>query len=153
MQFLLLIRLQSLHYEISQGVHTHRVSGPVQVRNLMNRFLLHCQSIRQKSQRRSLSGTKRRARRRVVNSLFVAANGDVYARFNAELYRLTDDRSRWIPANTDVSLDGYWQMAEHEDTLYIVSDAETLISVDRGKTWNAQGSTSRRAINWHCHNR
>ena len=31
-------------------------------------------------------------------------------------------------------------MAEHEDTLYILSDTETLTSVDRGKTWNAQGA-------------
>ena len=76
----------------------------------------------------------------IVNSLFVASNGDVYARSNAELYRLTDDRSRWIPANTNVSINGYWQMAEHEDTLYIVSDTETLASVDRGETWSVQGA-------------
>ena len=76
----------------------------------------------------------------IVNNLFMAANGDVYARSNAELYRLTDDRRAWIPTNTNVSLDGHWEMAEHEDTLYIVSDAETLASVDRGKTWNAQGA-------------
>ena len=82
----------------------------------------------------------------VVNSLFVASNGDVYARSNAELYRLTDDRSRWIPANTNVSINGYWQMAEHEDTLYIVSDTETLASVDRGETWNAQGARPEGAL-------
>ncbi|MXV73898.1 sigma-70 family RNA polymerase sigma factor, partial [Candidatus Poribacteria bacterium] len=76
----------------------------------------------------------------VVNSLFMASNGDVYAGSGAELYRLTDDRSRWIPANTDVSIKGYWQMAEHEDTLYIVSDTETLASVDRGETWRVQGA-------------
>ena len=76
----------------------------------------------------------------VVNSLFMASNGDVYARAGADLYRLTDDRSAWISANTNVSLNGSWQMTEHEDTLYIVSDAETLASVDRGKTWNAQGA-------------
>ena len=75
-----------------------------------------------------------------VNSLFMAANGDVYARSNADLYRLTDDRRAWIPANTNKSLDGSWQMAEHEDTLYILSDTETLTSVDSGKTWNAQGT-------------
>ncbi|MCY3739496.1 MAG: sigma-70 family RNA polymerase sigma factor [Candidatus Poribacteria bacterium] len=76
----------------------------------------------------------------VVNSLFMASNGDVYAGSGAELYRLTDDRSTWIPANTDVSIKGYWQMAEHEDTLYIVSDTETLASVDRGETWRVQGA-------------
>jgi len=76
----------------------------------------------------------------VVNTLFVAANGDVYARSNADLYRLTDDRTKWIPANTDVSIKGSWQMTEHEDTLYIVSDTETLASVDRGETWSVQGA-------------
>lgn len=76
----------------------------------------------------------------VVNSLFVASNGDVYARAGADLYRLTDDRSTWIPANTDVSINGHWQMAEHEETLYIVSDTETLASVDRGETWSVQGA-------------
>ena len=76
----------------------------------------------------------------LVNSLFVASNGDVYARSNADLYRLTDDRSTWIPANTDVSINGYWQMAEHEETLYIISDTETLASVDRGETWSVQGA-------------
>ena len=76
----------------------------------------------------------------VVNSLFMASNGDVYAGSGAELYRLTDDRSTWIPANTDVSIKGSRQMAEHEDTLYIVSDTETLASVDRGETWRVQGA-------------
>ena len=76
----------------------------------------------------------------IVNNLFMASNGDVYAGAGADLYRLTDDRSTWIPANTNVSLNGTSQMAEHEDTLYIVSDTETLVSIDRGKTWNAQGT-------------
>ena len=44
----------------------------------------------------------------IVNSLFMASNGDVYARAGADLYRLTDDRRTWIPTNTDVSLKGYW---------------------------------------------
>ena len=82
----------------------------------------------------------------VVNNLFMASNGDVYARSDADLYRLTDDRSTWIPANTNVSLNGTSQMAEHEDTLYIVSDAETLVSVDRGETWNAQGARPEGAL-------
>ncbi|MCG9134482.1 sigma-70 family RNA polymerase sigma factor, partial [Candidatus Poribacteria bacterium] len=82
----------------------------------------------------------------VVNSLFTASNGDVYARAGADLYRLTDDRSTWIPANTDASLNGASQMAEHEETLYIVSDTETLVSVDRGETWNTQGARPEGAL-------
>ena len=80
----------------------------------------------------------------VVNNLFMASNGDVYARAGADLYRLTDDRSTWIPANTDVSING--QMAEHEETLYIVSDTETLTSVDRGETWRVQGARPEGAL-------
>ena len=75
-----------------------------------------------------------------VSGIFVAANGDVYASSDADLYRLTDDRSAWIPANTDAPINGYWQMAEHEDALYIVSDTEVLTSVDRGETWNTLGT-------------
>ena len=82
----------------------------------------------------------------VVNNLFMASNGDVYARSGADLYRLTDDRSTWIPTNTNVSINGASQMTEHEDTLYIVSDTETLVSVDRGETWNVQGARPEGAL-------
>ena len=75
-----------------------------------------------------------------VSGIFVAANGDVYANSGADLYRLTDDRNTWIPANTDAPINGYWQMTEHEETLYIVSDTEVLTSVDRGETWNTLGT-------------
>ncbi len=76
----------------------------------------------------------------IVNSLFMASNGDVYARAGADLYRLTDDRSAWIPTNTNRSINGSSQMTEHEDTLYIVSDTEVLASADRGSTWNSLGT-------------
>ena len=75
-----------------------------------------------------------------VNSLFIASNGDVYARVGADIYRLTDDRSAWIPANTNMSINGSWQMTEHEDTLYVVSGTEVLASTDRGSTWNSLGT-------------
>ena len=76
----------------------------------------------------------------VVNSLFMASNGDVYARSGADLYRLTDDRNAWISANTNMSINGSWQMMEHKDTLYVVSDTEVLASADRGSTWNSLGT-------------
>ncbi len=75
-----------------------------------------------------------------VNDLFMASNGDVYARAGADLYRLTDDRSAWISANTNMSINGSWQMTEHEDTLYVVSGTEVLASADRGRTWNSLGT-------------
>ena len=76
----------------------------------------------------------------VVNSLFVASNGDVYARAGADLYRLTDDRSAWISANVNMPINGSWQITEHADTLYVVSDTEVLASADRGRTWNSLGT-------------
>ena len=75
-----------------------------------------------------------------VSSIFAASNGDLYARSGADLYRLTDDRSTWIPANTDGSINRASQMTEHEDTLYILSDTEVLASADRGSTWNSLGT-------------
>ena len=75
-----------------------------------------------------------------VNTLFMTSNGDAYARVGTDLYRLTDDRSAWIPANTDGPIKGSWQMVEHQDTLYIVSGTEVLASADRGSTWNSLGT-------------
>ena len=75
-----------------------------------------------------------------VNSLFIASNGDLYARTGADLYKLTDDGSAWRSANINMSVKGSWQMAERDDTLYIVSDTGTLASIDRGETWNVQGA-------------
>ena len=79
----------------------------------------------------------------VVNSLFMASNGDVYARSGADLYRLTDDRNAWISANTNMSnmsINESPQMIEHEDTLYVVSGTEVLASADRGSTWHSLGT-------------
>ena len=76
----------------------------------------------------------------IVKSLFMASNGDVYARADADLYRLTDDRSAWIPTNTNMSINGSSEIIEHEDTLYIVSGTEVLASADRGETWNSLGA-------------
>ena len=75
-----------------------------------------------------------------VNSLFMASNGDVYARSGADLYRLTDDRNAWISANTNMSINESPQMIEHEDTLYVVSGTEVLASADRGNTWHSLGT-------------
>ena len=74
-----------------------------------------------------------------VQNLFIAANGDAYARTGADLYRLTDDRSRWGLVNTNMSQNGSWQMTERNDTLYVVSDTEVLASIDRGETWHPLG--------------
>ena len=76
----------------------------------------------------------------MVNSLFTAANGDLYAGTGADLYRLSDDGSRWRFLNANVPIDGAWQMTEHDNTLYIISGTETLASTDRGGTWDVLGT-------------
>ncbi len=76
----------------------------------------------------------------MVNSLFTTSNGDLYARTGADLYRLSDDGNTWRLLDADVSIDGSWQMTERDDTLYIISDTETLTSVDRGETWHVLGT-------------
>ena len=75
-----------------------------------------------------------------VQSLFATANGDFYAGAGRELYRLAGDGSRWILVNAGMSADGAWQMTEHGNTLYIVSDTEIRASEDRGETWNPLGA-------------
>ena len=75
-----------------------------------------------------------------VNTLFVAANGDLYAGTDATLYRLTDGENAWNLASASVSIKGPRLMTEHGDTLYIVSDTDVLASEDRGETWNALGT-------------
>ena len=75
-----------------------------------------------------------------VQNLFMASNGDSYARTGTDLYRLADDGSRWSIVNTNIPVSGSWQMTEHDKTLYVVSDTEVLTSIDRGETWHALGA-------------
>ena len=75
-----------------------------------------------------------------VQNLFVASNGDFYAEADTDLYRLADDRSRWNLVSADMPINGSWQIAERNDTLYIVSDTQVLASIDRGETWNSLGA-------------
>ena len=75
-----------------------------------------------------------------VNTLFVAANRDLYAGTEAVLYRLADDENAWHLASASMSINGPRLMTEHGDALYIVSDTDVLASIDRGKTWNSLGA-------------
>ena len=75
-----------------------------------------------------------------VQNLFIAANGDSYAGTGTDLYRLADDRNRWSLVSSNISINGSWQMTEHENILYVVSDTEVLASMDRGETWNSLGT-------------
>ena len=75
----------------------------------------------------------------VVNMLFVASQGDLYAGTGTDLYKLTDNGRKWSLISSKASFKGSWQMTERGDTFYVVSDTEVLASADRGKTWNSLG--------------
>ena len=68
---------------------------------------------------------------------FAASDGTLYIDTQTGIYRLTADASAWTRINTDIPTPGgYMSMAEHNDTLYIVSDDEIFASRDNGETWN-----------------
>ena len=68
---------------------------------------------------------------------FAASDGTLYIDTQTGIYRLTADASVWTRINTDIPTSGaYMSMAEHNRTLYIVSDDEIFASSDNGETWN-----------------
>ena len=75
-----------------------------------------------------------------VQNLFITSNGDAYVGTGTDLYRLTDDRSRWDLINANMPPNGSWQITERDDTLYVASDTEILASMDRGETWRLLGT-------------
>ena len=77
----------------------------------------------------------------LVRDIFVAAEGTVYAAAPTGIYKLATDATAWTRINTSVPInDSLMPMAEHGDTLYIVSTDEIFTSDDRGETWNTLGS-------------
>ena len=73
--------------------------------------------------------------------LFLASDQTLYAIAKTGLYRLTEGRDAW----TFVSASGPNRefdpiMAEHDDTLYLLTPNELLASIDEGKTWNTLGA-------------
>ena len=72
--------------------------------------------------------------------LFLTSDRTLYAIAKTGLYRLSDKQDTW----TFVSASGPNQefnpiMAEREDTLYLLTSNELLVSIDEGKTWNSLG--------------
>ena len=72
--------------------------------------------------------------------LFLASNRSLYAIAKTSLYRLSETGDTW----TFVSASGPNRefnrvMAEREDTLYLLTPNELLVSIDEGKTWNSLG--------------
>ena len=75
-----------------------------------------------------------------IPNLYMASNGNFYVGVNTNLYRLTDDRSRWGLVNTNMPINGSWQMTERGNALYIVSDTQVHASTDGGAIWNSLGT-------------
>ena len=72
--------------------------------------------------------------------LFLASNRTLYAIAKTSLYRLSETGDAW----TFVSASGPNRefnrvMAERDDTLYLLTDSELLVSIDEGKIWNSLG--------------
>ena len=73
--------------------------------------------------------------------LFLAFDQTLYAITKTGLYRLSENRDAW----TFVSASGPNRefnpvMAEHDDTLYLLTPNELLASIDEGETWNSLGA-------------
>ena len=73
--------------------------------------------------------------------LFLAPDQTLYAITKTGLYQLTEEADAW----TLVSASGPNRefnsvMAERDDTLYLLTSNELLVSIDDGKTWNSLGA-------------
>ena len=75
-----------------------------------------------------------------IFDIFATSQKTLYARSSIGIYRLTADAAVWTPVSVDTSIEQLQMpMAEHANTLYMVSTDEVLASTDDGETWNALG--------------
>ena len=75
-----------------------------------------------------------------VSDIFATAEGTIYAFSPTGIYRLRLDAPAWTLINSDLSIGGpRVPMAEHEETLYTVSNDEVFTSTDAGETWKSLG--------------
>ena len=75
-----------------------------------------------------------------VTTLFATKTNDLYAMTPIGLYRMTADNKRWhLINNSFPTSENTTPIVEHNDILYIVTDAAVLSSGDRGKTWKPLG--------------
>ena len=75
-----------------------------------------------------------------VRDIFATSEGTVYAVAPTGIYRLAADGTAWTRINTDIPIGkSLMPMAEHSDTLYIVSADEIFASDDTGETWHTIG--------------
>ena len=80
---------------------------------------------------------------RSVSGLLVSSWGDVYASSKIGIYRLAPDAPAWTlvsPLPPEASVDNHGiQIAEGNDTLYLVFPNGVFASKDRGETWTKPG--------------
>ena len=75
-----------------------------------------------------------------VSDIFATAEGTIYAFSPTGIYRLRPDAPAWTLINSDLPIEGLRvAMAEHDGTLYIVSNDEVFVSTDGGETWKSLG--------------
>ena len=76
-----------------------------------------------------------------VSTLFVTSEKELYAVSGRKLYKLAAARESWALSNANLP-ESYFgmPMAERRDTLYLVTEAGLLASIDRGETWHAIGT-------------
>ena len=72
-----------------------------------------------------------------VFDIFVASGRTLYAATPTGIYRLAPDATAWTLVNTSIPIGNYrMAMAEHGNTVYIVSTDKIFTSTDNGETWN-----------------
>ncbi len=76
-----------------------------------------------------------------VYNIFETSKKTLYAHSSIGIYRLTAGATVWTPVSINIP-NGVFRVpiAEHADTLYIVTTNELLASTDDGETWNALGT-------------
>ncbi|MXY99727.1 sigma-70 family RNA polymerase sigma factor [Candidatus Poribacteria bacterium] len=76
-----------------------------------------------------------------VYNIFETSKKTLYAHSSIGIYRLTAGATVWTPVSINIP-NGVFRVpiAEHVDTLYIVTTDELLASTDDGETWNALGT-------------
>ena len=72
-----------------------------------------------------------------VFNIFATSEGILYAATPTGIYRLSVGAPAWTLIDTDIPIGSFHvPIAEHKDTLYIVSTDEIFASTDNGETWN-----------------
>ena len=75
-----------------------------------------------------------------VSDIFATADGTIYAFSPTGIYRLRPDAPAWTLINSSFPVEGLRvALAEHDGTLYIVSNDEVFASTDVGETWKSLG--------------